>query len=54
MNLNMWVLYDGYKGKQSTNGTWCFCNSKYELTDDETFCKIGKSVIKIKKISHYE
>ena len=54
MNLNMWVLYDGYKGKQSTNGTWCFCNSKYELIDDETFCKIGKSVIKIKKISHYE
>ena len=45
-----WYVSDGTGERSSTNGTWMFCNSKYELNDEETQAKIGKSVITIKKI----
>ena len=44
-----WMISDGNGERKSTNGTWLFCNSKYELTDKYTFAKIGKSVIEISK-----
>lgn len=45
-----WYLTDGNGEKASTNGTWMFCNSKYELKDIETEVKIGKSVLIIKRL----
>lgn len=44
-----WYVSDGNGERSSTNGTWMFCNSKFELSE-ETQAKIGKSVITIKKI----
>ena len=38
------------RDSNSTNGTWMFCNSKYELIESETQAKIGKSIITIKKM----
>lgn len=43
-------MLDGNGFRNSTNGTWMFCNSKYELSDKETFAKVGKSIISIKKV----
>ena len=45
-----WFISDGNGEKASTNGTWMFCNSKYELNDSETEVKIGKSVLIIKRL----
>lgn len=45
-----WFIKDGNGERYSMNGTWLLCNSKYELSEEETKCKIGKSIIKIKKI----
>lgn len=46
----MWLISDGNGERPSTNGTWMFCNSKYELIENETQAKIGKSIITIKKM----
>lgn len=35
--LLQWTLYDGYKGKSSTNGTWLYINEDSLLTDDVVF-----------------
>jgi hypothetical protein len=47
---NNWIIYDGNGKKPSTNGTWMFCNEKFELRDEINYAKIGKSIIQIKKI----
>ena len=47
---NNWVIYDGNGKKPSTNGTWMFCNEKFELNDEINYAKIGKSIIQIKKM----
>jgi hypothetical protein len=45
---NCWEIMDGSEGKPSTNGTWIWVNSKYELNEEVTLVKIRSSVIKIK------
>ena len=32
-----WTLFDGYKGKPSTNGTWLYINEDCQLTDEVVF-----------------
>jgi predicted component of type VI protein secretion system len=43
---NNWIIKDGYNGKNSTNGTWLWLNSKYELNED-TLVRVGSNVFKI-------
>ena len=46
-----WYIVDGYLNKNSTNGTWKFCNEKVQLINQTDYIKIGKSIIEINKIS---
>jgi len=32
-----WVLYDGYQGRESTNGTWLYLNEDCEIEDGMVF-----------------
>jgi hypothetical protein len=43
----MWSIVDGNKEKNSTNGTWIWVNSKFELFEKKTIVKIGNYKIKI-------
>ena len=46
---NAWILIDGNNGKSSTNGTWLFLNTDYEIHDGmifkhkQTIFQIGKT-----------
>ena len=37
--------------KNSTNGTWKFCNEKVQLMNVNDYIKIGKSIIQINKFN---
>ena len=32
-----WVLYDGFQGRESTNGTWLYLNEDCEIEDGMVF-----------------
>jgi hypothetical protein len=44
-----WEIYDGdgTGHKPSTNGTWLWINSKFEINEEITFVKMGNNIIKI-------
>ena len=46
-----WFIVDGYLNKNSTNGTWKFCNEKVQLINQTDYIKIGKSIIEINKVN---
>ena len=46
-----WFIIDGYLNKNSTNGTWKFCNEKVQLINQTDYIKIGKSIIEINKVN---
>ncbi len=41
-----YFLCDGYNGVHSTNGTWLFAESEYELIDGSVF-KAGESIFQV-------
>lgn len=45
-NLNKWFVSDGDGKKKSTNGTWLFLNSAFEIKEDLRF-RINSSSFKI-------
>lgn len=45
-----WEIYDGYKGRPSTNGTWLTVNSKYEINHDIDL-KIGNNIVRINMVN---
>jgi len=44
-NKGAWEIRDGYDKNSSSNGTWLYAQSSYELTDKTTFM-VHNSVIK--------
>ena len=49
-NKKNWYISDGNGKKNSTNGTWKFCNERIPLKNSFNYIKIGKSIIEIQKI----
>ena len=49
-NKKNWYIIDGNGYKNSTNGTWKFCNESIILKNSFNYIKIGKSIIEIKKV----
>jgi hypothetical protein len=47
--MDKWAIVDGDNNKTSTNGTWLYCHSKYKIVDTETYFKIGRNIILVKK-----
>ena len=50
-NEKLWFIVDGFMNKNSTNGTWKFCNEKVQLMNVNDYIKIGKSIIQISKFN---
>ena len=48
---NCYLLYDGYNGKFSTNGTWYVIKDKIDIVNNKVddYFKIGKKILKIEK-----
>ena len=49
-NKKNWYISDGNGTKNSTNGTWKFCNERIPLKNSFNYIKIGKSIIEIQKV----
>ena len=50
MKAKDWILYDGSKGKPSTNGTWLYINEDSILTDGVVF-KANQTIFSCKILS---
>lgn len=48
---NFWELKDGNEEKPSTNGTWIYAESSYEISD-ETVIEVGSSKLRINLIEN--
>ena len=47
-----WELKDGNEEQPSTNGTWIYAESSYEICDD-TVIEVGSSKLRISLIENY-
>ena len=45
-----WKLFDGYNGKNSTNGTWIYLNEEFEIYDGMTF-KANQTIFNVNVVN---